>query len=228
MGMRIPRIDLHFDPITILKIRKSWHDVIPGAILRVGADFVSHRRLGGWGGAWRLRGCVEDRLIGGRLTIRESHGRRRRVGGEDEEDENDDVDDDANDRAVLVEYSKSWLFSGAGSTGTRFNLCATYDLTSRKGSARFGFRAESNVDAAAGSYHLMPGGRRGFSIVPIIPLDRNGRLLLEAKTNVDLPEPEFVIGTNFNTDVDNDQTLEMGIGGDVQVEFEEVNLIFFL
>lgn len=88
-GVHIPRLNLHFDPITILKIRKSWP--IPGAIIRVGADFETHR-LGG--GLWRLRGCVEDKLIGGRFTIKErKHG---------------------DDRAVLMEYSKSWLFAGVG------------------------------------------------------------------------------------------------------------------
>jgi len=60
-----------------------------------------------------------------------------------------------------------------------------------------------------------------------VPLDRDGRLLLEAKTNVDLPEPEFVIGTDFDgVSSDDCRSLEMGIGGDVEVEVEEVNLIF--
>ena len=103
-GMRIPRIHVHFDPVTILKLRKSWHGVVPGAVVRVGADFETHRGRSGGGGAWRLRGCVEDKLIGGRLTIRE--GRR---GGRGRRD-----DDGGIGRAVLVEYSKSWLFPGAG------------------------------------------------------------------------------------------------------------------
>ena len=105
-GVRIPRIRVHFDPATILKLRKSWHGVVPGAIVRVGADFETRRgRLGGLGGgAWRLRGCVEDKLIGGRLTIREGGGRGGRGGR----------DDDGGGRSVLVEYSKSWLFPGAG------------------------------------------------------------------------------------------------------------------
>ena len=82
-GVRIPRIHVHFDPATILKLRKSWHGVVPGAIVRVGADFETRRgRLGGFGGGvWRLRGCVEDKLIGGRLTIREGGGRGGRGGG---------------------------------------------------------------------------------------------------------------------------------------------------
>lgn len=90
-GVHIPRINLHLNPITIFKIRKSWHSIIPGAIIRAGADFESK-------GVWRLRGCVEDKLIGGRFTIKNmKHA--------------EDVDDD---RAVLLEYSKSWLFAGAG------------------------------------------------------------------------------------------------------------------
>jgi len=114
-----------------------------------------------------------------------------------------------------------------GSIGTRFNLSAAYDLTNRKGSARFGFRAE-NTDAV-GSYRLMP-GRKGFCIMPIIPLDGDRRMLLEAKTNIDLPEPEFVIGTDFDGASSGGGgggggSLGMGIGGDINVEIEEVSLI---
>ena len=67
-------------------------------------------------------------------------------------------------------------------------------------SARFGFRAE-NADllVASGGYRpMMFGSRRGFSIMPIIPLDGDERLLLEAKTNIELLVPKFVIGTDFN------------------------------
>ena len=204
-GVQIPRINLHFDPVTVLKIRKSWHNILPWAIIRVGADFETHR-LGK--GLWRLRGCVEDKLIGGRFTIKE-----KRIGDE---------------RAVLMEYSKSWLFSsGAGSSiGTRFNLGAVYDLTTYRGSVRFGFRAE-NTDATIGTYQLMP-GRKGFTIVPIIPLDVDRRLLLEAKTNIEIPEPEFVIGTDFDGMSADSSSVSMGMGGDVDVEIEEVNLIFSL
>lgn len=112
------------------------------------------------------------------------------------------------------------------SVGTRFNLCAAYDLASRRASARFGFRSE-NAAASVGGCRLTSSGRRGFSVSPIVPLDKDGRLLLEAKTNVDLPEPEFVIGTDFDGVSSGDRrSLEMGIGGDVEVEVEEVNLIF--
>ena len=90
-GIHIPRINLHFDPITILKIRKSWHNIIPGAIVRVGADFETQHRLGG--GIWRLRGCLEDKLLGGRFTMK-SKGDR--------------------ERGFVMEYAKSWLFSGTG------------------------------------------------------------------------------------------------------------------
>ena len=112
-----------------------------------------------------------------------------------------------------------------GSVGTRFNLCAAYDLSSRRGSARFGFRSE-NAAASVGGCRLTSSGRRGFSVAPVVPLVRDGRLLLEAKTNVDLPEPEFVIGTDFDGVSGDGRSLEMGIGGDVEVEVEEVNLIF--
>jgi hypothetical protein len=88
-GIHMPRINLHFDPITILKIRKSWHNIVPGAIVRVGADFETQHRLGG--GIWRLRGCLEDKLLGGRFAMK-SKG----------------------DNGVIMEYTKSWLFAGTG------------------------------------------------------------------------------------------------------------------
>jgi hypothetical protein len=90
-GIRIPRINFHFDPITILKLRKSWHNIVPGAIVRVGADFETQHRLGG--GVWRLRGCLEDKILGGRFTMK---GKRN------------------GDRGVVMEYAKSWLFAGTG------------------------------------------------------------------------------------------------------------------
>lgn len=95
-------------------------------------------------------------------------------------------------------------------------------------SARFGLRAENADSSVASSgYQRSNFGRRGFSIVPMIPLDGDGRrLLLEVRTNVELPVPEFVIGTDFNGASDDGRSLEMGIGGDVDVEVEEVNLIF--
>jgi hypothetical protein len=49
---------------------------------------------------------------------------------------------------------------------------------------------------------------------------------LEAKTNIELPVPKFVILTDFNGASDDGQLVVMGIGGDVNVEVEEVNLIF--
>jgi len=97
-------------------------------------------------------------------------------------------------------------------------------LKTQRGSARFGFKAE-NSDAVVGSYQFMP-GRKRFSIVPIIPIDSDKRLLLEARTNIDLPEPEFVIGTDFDGASSNGGAFDMGIGGDIDVEVEEVNLIF--
>jgi hypothetical protein len=45
-------------------------------------------------------------------------------------------------------------------------------------------------------------GHRGFTIVPIIPLDilnnaKQRKILLESRIHITLPEPEFVIGTDF-------------------------------
>ena len=100
-------------------------------------------------------------------------------------------------------------------------------MTSQRGSARFGFRAE-NTDVA-GRYQLIT-GRKGFSVIPIIPLDRDGRLFLEAKTCIDLPQPEFVIGTDYfgRGAIGGGHSLGLGIGGDVEVDVEEVNLIVSL
>jgi hypothetical protein len=92
-GIHIPRINLHLHPITIIKMRKAWPNLIPGAIVRVGADFETR-------GVWRLRGCIEDKLIGGRFTIK-----KMKYIEEEEEQDN---------RVVLLEYSKSWLIPGAG------------------------------------------------------------------------------------------------------------------
>ena len=64
---------------------------MPGAIVRVGADFETQHRLGG--GIWRLRGCLEDKFLGGRFTLKS-----KRDG----------------DRGVIMEYTKSWLFAGTG------------------------------------------------------------------------------------------------------------------
>ena len=67
----------------------------------------------------------------------------------------------------------------------------------------------------------MPGRKGGIVIVPIVPLDNERRWLLEAKTQIELPEPEFVIGTDFDT-----PSFGLGIGGDdIDVEVKEVNLI---
>ena len=100
-GMQIPNININFDPITIIKLRKSWSNILPFGIIRIGADFETHRLSGG--GLWRVRGCIEDTLLGGRFTIKE----RRKIGRDDDDDEEDD-------RAILLEYTKSWLFAGGG------------------------------------------------------------------------------------------------------------------
>ena len=99
-GMQIPHININFDPITIIKLRKSWSNIIPWGIIRIGADFETHRLSGG--GLWRVRGCIEDTLLGGRFTIKE----RRKISRDDE--------DEDGDRAILLEYTKSWLFAGGG------------------------------------------------------------------------------------------------------------------
>jgi len=101
-GMQIPNININFDPITIIKLRKSLSNIIPYGIVRIGADFESSHRLGH--GLWRIRGCIEDTLLGGRFTVKQ----RRRLSRDD--DDNDDDDD----RSILLEYTKSWLFAEGG------------------------------------------------------------------------------------------------------------------
>ncbi|KAL7471775.1 hypothetical protein ACHAXS_012068 [Conticribra weissflogii] len=204
-GFYIPKININFEPVTSLKLRKSWHNVIPGAIIRVGADFETQTMMGT--GVWRLRGCLEDKLIGGRFSIK---GKRSRSGGQ------------------LVEYSKSWLFPGAGSLATRFNLCATYDMSQRRGSARFGFKTvNSNGGGNVETLGVFGGiGRQGFSIIPTIPLDgQKGHMILEAKTYVDVPQPEFVVGMDMDDGSNDRGSFGMGFGGDIDVDIEELNLV---
>ena len=62
----------------------------------LGADFETHRLEGG---LWRIRGCVEDKIIGGRFTIR-----KQQQGGYNNNGSG----------SVLLEYSKSWLFAESG------------------------------------------------------------------------------------------------------------------
>lgn len=210
-GIRIPNVNVYFDPITILKLRKSWNGIIPGSIVRVGADFETHHRL--VGGVWRLRACLEDKLIGGRFIVK---GKRN------------------GDEGVLLEYSKSWLFAGAGSLATRFNLNAQYDIKTNRCSARFGFRTENmgtvgSFVSSRGVFGGMGGGggRQSFTIVPILPLDgRDGNVKLEVKTSIELPEPEIVVGMDLDrVSAGGSSSVAMGVGGDVDMEIEELNLI---
>ena len=202
-GIDVPKISVGFDPITTLKLRKSWENILPWAIIRVGADLETHR-LGR--GVWKLRGCLEDKLIGGRFSLNERYNR---------------VNDQ---RALLVGYSKSWFIPndyGAGS-GTRLNISADYDVKTRRGGIRIGFQQES-----AWQSYLLPGRRRGVSIVPTLPLDVDRRVQLEVKSNIELPAPEFGLGVS--KDLDSDAPVELDIGvGDVTVDIEELNLIFTL
>lgn len=118
-----------------------------------------------------------------------------------------------------------------GSLATRFNLCAQYDMHSNKGSARFGFRTENlnSVGAIVSSPSIFGelNSRQSFIIVPIIPLDGpDGHFKLEAKTSIELPEPEITVGMDLGGNAaDNSGSVGMGIGGDVDLEIEELNMI---
>mmetsp|Transcript_25456 Transcript_25456/g.58131 ORF Transcript_25456/g.58131 Transcript_25456/m.58131 type:complete len:322 (-) Transcript_25456:29-994(-) len=196
-GIEIPRISVGFDPITTLKLRKSWENILPWAIIRLGADLETHR-LGR--GAWKLRGCLEDKIIGGRFSLNERYNR------------------DTDQRALLVGYSKSWFIAndyGAGS-GTRLNISADYDVKTRRGGIRMGFQQESVWQS-----YLLPGRRRGVSIVPTLPLDVDRRVQLEVKSNIELPAPEFGLGVSMSLDSDAPVELDIGVG-DVNVDIEEL------
>lgn len=126
-------------------------------------------------------------------------------------------------------YAYFWIITG--SLATRFNLCANYDIQSNRGSARFGFRTE-NMNTV-GTIISSPNGfgglnrRQGFTVIPIIPLDGpEGHFKLEAKTNIELPEPEITVGMDLGgVSVDGGGSVGMGIGGDVDVEIDELNII---
>jgi hypothetical protein len=197
-GIRIPRINVHCDPVTILKIRKAWS--VPGVIFRIGADFETYRLSGGY---WRFRACCEDKLIHGRFTIKEVQSSN---------------DGDGSD--VLVEYSKSWMFANTVGAATRFNLCAAYSIMHKSGGLRFGIRTENNVGAIGRVTSSPFNGNQRFSVIPVLKLDEDERFKVEVKTNVDVPNPELVLGMDLEC-----RSGSVGIGGSIDIEVEELNLI---
>ena len=73
------------------------------------------------------------------------------------------------------------------------------------------------------------GRRQSFIIVPIIPLDGpDGHFKLEAKTIIQLPEPEIIVGVDLGGVSVDSGSVEMGVSGDVDVEIEELNIICHL
>lgn len=199
-GIRIPRINIYCDPVTILKLRKAWS--VPGMpmIFKIGADFETHRLRGGY---WRLRACCEDKLIHGRITLKE-------VQSSDDDDEND----------VLVEYSKSWTCANTAGAATRFNLCAAYSTLRKSGGVRFGIRTENNVGAIGRVTSSPFNGNQRFSVIPVLKLDEDERFKVEVKTNIDVPNPELVLGMDLEG-----RNGSVGIAGSIDIEVEELNLI---
>ena len=197
-GVRIPRINIHCDPVTILKLRKAWS--VPGVIFRVGADFETHMLSGGY---WRFRACCEDKLIHGRFTIKEVQG-----------------SDDGDDSDILVEYSKSWMFANTVGAATRFNLCAAYSVTQKSGGVRFGIRTENSVGTIGRVTSSPFNGSQRFSVIPVLKLDEDERFKVEVKTNVDVPNPELVLGMDLEG-----RSSSVGIAGSIDIEVEELNLI---
>lgn len=73
------------------------------------------------------------------------------------------------------------------------------------------------------------GRRQSFTIVPTIPLDGpDGHFKLEAKTIIELPEPEIVVGVELGGVPVDRGPVEMGVCGDVDVEIDELNVICHL
>lgn len=197
-GIRIPRINVRCDPVTTLKIRKAWS--VPGVIFRIGADFETYRMRGGY---WRFRACCEDKLIHGRFTIKEVQSSN---------------DGDGHD--VSVNYSKSWVFADTVGAATRFNFCAAYSLMHKSGGLRFGIRTENNVGAIGRVTSSPFNGNQRFSVIPMLKLDEDERFKVEVKTNVDVPNPELVLGMDLEG-----RSGSVGIGGSIDIEVEELNLI---
>ena len=195
-GIRIPRINIYCDPVTILKIRKAWS--IPGMVCKVGADLETYRLSGGY---WRFRACFEDKFLHGRFTLKEI--------------QNIEVDDE---KDVLVEYSKSWVFANTVGASTRFNMCAAYSIAQRSGGVRFGIRNDAGVIGRVTSSPF--NGNQRFSIIPVLNLDEDERFKVEVKTNVEVPNPELVLGLDLEG-----RNGSVGIGGSVDIEVEELNLI---
>ena len=120
------------------------------------------------------------------------------------------------------------ISTGSGGGGARLDLRASCDLATGRPGVRVGFRNEPFPLATAGSYRasFLPDGRRGFVLAPAWPLDSEGRTYLEAKARVDLPAPEFVVGGDFDGGPPMAGGMGVGVDGEVDVDVEEVSLIF--
>ncbi|GMH65436.1 hypothetical protein TrVE_jg3575 [Triparma verrucosa] len=115
----LPKINLNFSPLTTLKISKRYTPV-PKTILTLGADFNTQL------GVWQFRSDWEDKVIGGRLSLKNKS----------------------------LELTKTWLLSltSASDLVTRLRLRATFDFGTGAFNTRLGFRTErlSSVDLLSG------------------------------------------------------------------------------
>ncbi len=59
-----------------------------------------------------------------------------------------------------------------------------------------------------------------FSVIPVLKLDEDERFKVEVKTNVDVPNPELVLGMDLEG-----RSGSVGIAGSIDIEVEELNLI---
>ena len=59
----LPPLKLRFAPLTTLKLRKHLHP-LPKTLLTLGADYNTQL------GVWQFRSDWEDRIIGGRISLR--------------------------------------------------------------------------------------------------------------------------------------------------------------
>ena len=107
-------------------------------------------------------------------------------------------------------FSPIYLYIGAvEDLITRLRFRAAVDLSTWKAYARVGFRTE----------RLTPiNVMEGFTLVKCLPLDGNkGKVKLECKANIALPEPEIEYSTESQRSL-------VGMG-DIEISIDELNLL---
>jgi len=108
-NLPLPGIKFRLNPLTTLKVRKIYTP-LPKTVLTLGADYNTQL------GVWQFRSDWEDKVIGGRLSL----------------------------KGKELQLTKTWLLSvgAVEDLVTRLRLRASVDLQTGKAFARFGFRTE--------------------------------------------------------------------------------------